>query len=70
MTDGGGTSKDWRTAPLIGLRFSKLYMHDGRASTVTDAILAHGGEAAASVAAFNALSPADRDALVAYVEAL
>jgi CxxC motif-containing protein (DUF1111 family) len=70
MTDGGGTSKDWRTAPLVGLRFSKLYMHDGRASTVTDAILAHGGEAQASVDAFNALSQADRDALIAYVEAL
>jgi CxxC motif-containing protein (DUF1111 family) len=70
MTDGGGDSKDWRTAPLIGLRFSKLYLHDGRASTVTDAILAHGGEAAASIAAFNALSQADRDVLVAYVEAL
>jgi CxxC motif-containing protein (DUF1111 family) len=70
MTDGGGGSKDWRTAPLIGLRFSKLYMHDGRASTITDAILAHGGEAQASVDAFNALSQADRDALTAYVEAL
>ncbi|HVV87435.1 MAG TPA: di-heme oxidoredictase family protein [Kofleriaceae bacterium] len=70
MTDGGGDSRTWRTAPLIGLRFSKLYLHDGRASTVTDAIRAHGGEAAGSVAAFDALSPADRDALVAYVEAL
>jgi CxxC motif-containing protein (DUF1111 family) len=70
MTDGGGTSKDWRTAPLIGLRFSKLYLHDGRASTIADAILMHGGEAQASVDAFNALSPADRDALIAYVEAL
>jgi CxxC motif-containing protein (DUF1111 family) len=70
MTDGGGGSRDWRTAPLIGLRFSKLYLHDGRASTVTDAILMHGGEAEASVAAFTALSQADRDALIAYVEAL
>ena len=70
MTDGGGDSRDWRTAPLIGLRFSKLYLHDGRASTVTGAILMHGGEAEASVTAFTALSQADRDALIAYVEAL
>jgi CxxC motif-containing protein (DUF1111 family) len=70
MTDGGGGSRDWRTAPLIGLRFSKLYLHDGRASTVTDAILMHGGEAEASVAALTALTQADRDALIAYVEAL
>jgi CxxC motif-containing protein (DUF1111 family) len=61
----------WRTAPLIGLRFSpNLYLHDGRASSVTDAILQHGGEAQAATDAFKALSQADRDVLVAYVEAL
>ncbi|HET9988263.1 MAG TPA: di-heme oxidoredictase family protein [Kofleriaceae bacterium] len=71
MTDGGADSRAWRTAPLIGLRFSpNLYLHDGRASSVTDAILAHGGEAQAATAAFNALTQADQDVLVAYVEAL
>lgn len=70
MVDGGGTSLTWRTAPLIGLRFSNLYLHDGRASTIEDAILEHAGEAQASVDAFRALSPADRALLVAYVEAL
>jgi CxxC motif-containing protein (DUF1111 family) len=71
MTDGGADSRAWRTAPLIGLRFSPgLYLHDGRASSVTDAILAHGGEAQAATDAFKALSQADQDLLVAYVEAL
>jgi CxxC motif-containing protein (DUF1111 family) len=71
MTDGGADSRAWRTAPLIGLRFSpNLYLHDGRASSVTDAILAHGGEAQAATDAFKALSQADQDLLVAYVEAL
>ena len=71
MTDGGATSRAWRTAPLIGLRFSpSLYLHDGRAASVKDAILAHAGEAQASTAAFTALSQADQDLLVAYVEAL
>lgn len=70
MTDGGSTSKAWRTAPLIGLRFSTLYLHDGRASSVADAIQAHAGEAQVSADAFRSLSQADRDTLVAFVEAL
>jgi CxxC motif-containing protein (DUF1111 family) len=70
MTDGGADSRGWRTAPLIGLRFTMLYLHDGRASSVTDAVLQHAGEAQASADAFRALSQADRDVLVAFVEAL
>ena len=70
MTDGGGTSRTWRTAPLIGLRFSTLYLHDGRAASVEDAILAHGGEAATAADGFRALSASDRVLLLAYVEAL
>ena len=52
MTDGGADSRGWRTAPLIGLRFSMLFLHDGRASSVADAILAHAGEAQSSADAF------------------
>jgi CxxC motif-containing protein (DUF1111 family) len=70
MVDGGADSRGWRTAPLIGLRFSMLFLHDGRASSVTDAILSHAGEAQASADAFRALSQADQDLLAAYVEAL
>ncbi|MFT3694830.1 MAG: di-heme oxidoredictase family protein [Kofleriaceae bacterium] len=70
MVDGGSTSKAWRTAPLIGLRFTTIYMHDGRASSVADAIQAHAGEALASADAFRSLSQDDRDTLVAFVEAL
>jgi CxxC motif-containing protein (DUF1111 family) len=70
MTDGGATSRQWRTAPLIGVRFAKEFLHDGRAPTVQDAILAHGGEALAAANAFRALSAADRQTLLAFVEAL
>lgn len=70
MTDGGGKSRYWRTAPLIGLRFFRTFMHDGRAATIEDAILAHDGEARGSVAAFRALAAADRALLIAFVEAL
>jgi CxxC motif-containing protein (DUF1111 family) len=63
----------WRTAPLIGLRFAREFLHDGRAPTLRDAILAHdsnGSEAHDSVQLFNALSDADQQALLAFVQAL
>src|SRR5262249_31688971 len=43
MTDGNARSTQWRTAPLIGLRFARSYLHDGRAHSVGDAVLAHDG---------------------------
>ncbi len=73
VVDGQAGSREWRTAPLIALRFEKMFLHDGRAHTVEEAILFHGGEgseAAASVASFRALSPSDHDALLAFVSAL
>jgi CxxC motif-containing protein (DUF1111 family) len=70
LTDGSATSPAWRTAPLIGLRFAASYLHDGRAATITDAVLAHDGEAAASRSAFQALSPDDQRSLIEFVSAL
>lgn len=70
LTDGGATSSQWRTAPLIGLRFARTYLHDGRAHSVTEAITAHAGEAQGALAAFQALSADDQRALVQFVEAL
>ena len=71
--DGQATSRQWRTTPLIGLRFNRTLMHDGRALSVEAAISAHqgnGSEANASVAAFHALSEAERAALLTFVNAL
>lgn len=73
MTEGEATSRDFRTAPLIGLRFTKPYLRDGSASTIEEAILAHGAtgsEAAASVAAYQALSPDDAALLLQFVSSL
>jgi len=70
MTDGTADSLAWRTAPLIGLRFARIYLHDGRAPSVDAAIQAHDGEAAASANAYRALSDADRQTLLDYVGAL
>jgi CxxC motif-containing protein (DUF1111 family) len=73
ISEGEATGSDWRTAPLIGLRFERGLMHDGIASTVDEAIAAHAGpgsEANDSVAAFMALSAEDRALLLAFVSSL
>jgi CxxC motif-containing protein (DUF1111 family) len=61
---------EWRTAPLWGLRHKKLYLHDGRAKTLADAIKRHGGQAADSVKAYNALSEPERTALLKFLASL
>jgi CxxC motif-containing protein (DUF1111 family) len=71
--DGQADSFSWRTAPLIGLRFNRSYLHDGRAKSVTDAILMHrgdGSEANPAIDAFEALGTDDQAALVQFVEGL
>jgi CxxC motif-containing protein (DUF1111 family) len=70
LTDHGAGPQEWRTAPLLGLRHLRSYLHDGSAPTVEDAILAHGGEAAPSLEQFQSLSSADRATLLAFVESL
>jgi CxxC motif-containing protein (DUF1111 family) len=59
-----------RTAPLWGLRFRTKYLHDGRTSDLTTAILAHDGQARAARDAFNALSAADKSTLLTGLRAL
>lgn len=73
LRDFDATGSEWRTAPLLGLRFLRSYLHDGRAKSVEEAIELHGAEgseAADSVRRFRAWSDEDRSALVAYVSAL
>jgi CxxC motif-containing protein (DUF1111 family) len=73
VRDGDAGPREWRTAPLIGLRFFPAFLHDGRARTVEAAILAHegpGSEGNAAVTAFRALSPEDRRALLDFVGGL
>lgn len=59
-----------RTAPLWGARFNTQFLHDGRASTIRDAILAHDGQGAAARDAFLALSPTAQDFVVRFVNSL
>jgi CxxC motif-containing protein (DUF1111 family) len=73
VRDGDAGPREWRTAPLVGLRFAPALLHDGRAGDVAQAILAHqsaGSEANPSVERFLSLAEADRRELVAFVEAL
>lgn len=73
VSEGSAGPREWRTAPLIGVRFARTLLHDGRALTVSEAIAAHrseGSEANASITAFEALTESDRRALIAFVERL
>jgi CxxC motif-containing protein (DUF1111 family) len=66
----GALAAEFRTQPLMGLRLLPHFMHDGRAQTVTQAIEAHGGEAAASRKQFGQLSNEERAAIVAFLNSL
>ncbi len=73
VAEGAAGPRHWRTAPLMGVRFLRAYLHDGRARTVEGAIRLHrgaGSEATPSVDAFEALSAADQTTLVDYVRRL
>jgi CxxC motif-containing protein (DUF1111 family) len=70
IVDGSATEREWRTPPLMGLRFSTSFLHDGRAETIEQAITMHrgdGSEANFAVDRFEALDDADRAALLDYL---
>lgn len=74
--DFAASGRDWRTPPLWGIGLTEVvggrasYLHDGRARTLEEAILWHGGEAAPASERFRTVSKADRDALLRYLRAL
>ncbi len=73
MGEGVATGAEWRTSPLWGLSYGiavsggESYLHDGRARTLAEAILWHGGEANAAKEAFRTMNSSDRDALIAFL---
>jgi CxxC motif-containing protein (DUF1111 family) len=68
--DSLAVTRRMRTAPLWGLRFRTLLLHDERTGDVATAIRAHDGQGAAARNAFNASSAADQSNLVAFVRSL
>ncbi|HEY0123486.1 MAG TPA: di-heme oxidoredictase family protein [Rhizobium sp.] len=73
---GVASGRDWRTPPLWGIGLTQTvsgrqaYLHDGRADTLTEAILWHGGEAEKARNTFANLPQDDRQALINFLESL
>ena len=75
--EGAADGSEWRTAPLWGLGHAEtvgsgraFYLHDGRATTILEAILWHGGEAEASKNNVVAMTKDEREALLAFLRSL
>ncbi len=66
----GTTPSEWKTARLVGLGLRSEFLHNGRAAGVEQAILLHGGEAAASRDAFRRLSAESRRQVLAFLRTL
>lgn len=72
----GASGREWRTAPLWGLGLAEAVsgeirlLHDGRARSVEEAILWHGGEAESSRDLFRHLSRSERQDLLAFLASL
>jgi CxxC motif-containing protein (DUF1111 family) len=70
------SGREWRTAPLWGIGLTKIvnpkatFLHDGRARTVAEAILWHGGEAQRSRDIFRLLPAPLRDAMLRFLNTL
>lgn len=70
------TGREWRTAPLWGIGLTTqvsghtYFLHDGRARSMLEAVVWHGGEAEAQREAVIAMPPADRAALIRFLESL
>lgn len=74
--DFDATGRQWKTRPLWGIGHTQTinpragFLHDGRAKTLEEAIVWHGGEAQFSQTQFINLDKADRDSLVLFLKSL
>ncbi len=74
--EGEATGKEWRTAPLWGIGLTETinghnyYLHDGRARTLQQAILWHGGEAQNASSRYSRLNKRSRQILLKFLESL
>ncbi|MDH5517566.1 MAG: c-type cytochrome [Gammaproteobacteria bacterium] len=70
------SGREWKTRPLWGIGLTKTvnplagFLHDGRAQSLEEAILWHGGEAEAAKEQFRTLSQQDRDAMIMFLQSL
>ncbi|MFG6489130.1 putative sulfate exporter family transporter [Roseateles sp. BYS78W] len=70
IVQGQAIGSEWRTTPLIGIRLRERYLHDGRATTLRDAVLEHGGEAELVRRRFFELDEDEQRAVYAFVASL
>lgn len=74
--DFEATGSEWRTPPLWGIGLNRAvngvenFLHDGRARTIEEAILWHGGEGKASREFYRDLPKSDREAMLAFLHSL
>ncbi|WP_240789589.1 di-heme oxidoredictase family protein [Pseudooceanicola onchidii] len=74
--EGRASGREWKTPPLWGIGLTpqvnghSYYLHDGRARSLLEAVLWHGGEAEAARDHVIALDPSDRADLIRYLESL
>lgn len=75
-TAWNASGREWRTPPLWGIGLTATvsghtnFLHDGRARSLLEAILWHGGEAANATATVINMAPRDRAALLAFLRSL
>jgi CxxC motif-containing protein (DUF1111 family) len=76
-TEGSALTAEWKTPPLWGLGLSKnsqggqyFLLHDGRAGSIEEAILLHGGEAQNSRDQFQQLTAGEKQQLIKFLESL
>ena len=70
IVQGEATGAEWRTTPLVALRMRERFLHDGRAATLREAILAHGGEAEIVRRRFFDLDDAEQQAVYRFLASL
>jgi CxxC motif-containing protein (DUF1111 family) len=70
IAQGSATGRQMRTAPLWGVRTRSLLLHDGRATTLDAAILAHDGQGKGARDHFLRLSPGARFTLLRFLNSL
>lgn len=76
-TEGSAKTYEWRTSPLWGVGLSKnsqggqyFLLHDGRARSIDEAILLHGGEANQIRNNYQVLTAAEKTKLIQFLESL
>ena len=76
-TEGSARTSEWKTPALWGLGLSKFsqgggyfLLHDGRARSIEEAIVLHGGESQESRERYQALSDSEKRNLIRFLESL